>query len=154
MECTRYLEDYEIGETRTTLGRTITETDFVIHAGHSGDFFPHHMDAEFMRESEFGGRIAHGTLVFTVGIGLAATEINPVAFSYGYDRLRFVKPVFIGDTIRTRTQILRKQDDPRRPQMGRLFEQVEVLNQRDETVLACEHLYLVEKRGVAPSNAG
>ena len=54
--------------------------------------FPHHMDAEFTKTTPFGQRIAHGTLVFSVGVGLTATLINPVAFSYGYDRLRFVKP--------------------------------------------------------------
>lgn len=142
----RHFEDIEIGESRTTYGRTITETDFVVHAGHTGDFFPHHMDAEFMAQSEFGARIAHGTLVFSVGIGLTATEINSLAFSYGYDRLRFVKPVLIGDTIRTRVTAKRKEDDPKRVTMGRLFEAVEVLNQRDEVVLACEHIYIVEKR--------
>jgi acyl dehydratase len=145
----RHFEDIEIGESRVTYGRTITETDFVVHAGHTGDFFPHHMDAEFMARSEFGARIAHGTLVFAVGIGLTATEINPLAFSYGYDRLRFVRPVLIGDTIRTRVTSARKEDDPKRAHMGRLHETVEVLNQRDEVVLACEHIYIVEKRKAA-----
>src|SRR4029078_4931040 len=46
MEQTLFYEDYVIGDVRTTHGRTITETDFVVHAGHSGDFFPHHLDAE------------------------------------------------------------------------------------------------------------
>ena len=105
MEQTTYFEDYEIGSQRVTYGRTITETDFVVHAGHTGDFFPHHMDAEFMKTQPFGQRIAHGTMVFSIGVGLTASVINPVAFSYGYDRLRFVKPVFIGDTIHTRTTI-------------------------------------------------
>lgn len=146
MERTRYLEDYEIGESRETFARTITETDFVVHAGHTGDFFPHHMDAEFMARSEFGGRIAHGTMIFAIGIGLTATEVNPVAFSYGYDRLRFIRPVFIGDTIRTRVTAARIEDDPKRAHSGRLFEKVEVLNQRDEVVLACEHIYVVERR--------
>ena len=146
MERTRYLEDYQIGESRKTFGRTITETDFVVHAGHTGDFFPHHMDAEFMAKSEFGGRIAHGTMVFAIGIGLTATEVNPVAFSYGYDRLRFIRPVFIGDTIRTRVTAARIEDDAKRPHSGRLFEKVEVLNQRDEVVLACEHIYVVERK--------
>ncbi len=49
MEQTTYFEDYELGHERITYGRTITETDFVVHAGHTGDFFPHHMDAEFMK---------------------------------------------------------------------------------------------------------
>ena len=150
MERARHFEDYELGETRTTFARTITETDFVVHAGHTGDFFPHHMDAEFMRGSQFGGRIAHGTMVFAIGIGLTATEVNPKAFSYGYDRLRFVRPVLIGDTIRTRVTTARKEDDPKRPGSGRLFETVEVLNQRDEVVLVCEHIYIVERRE-APS---
>jgi monoamine oxidase len=146
MEQTTYFEDYEIGQSRLTTGRTITETDFVVHAGHTGDFFPHHMDAEFMKSTPFGQRIAHGTLVFSIGIGLTATIINPVAFSYGYDRLRFVKPVFIGDTIRTRTTIVQKEDDPKRPNSGRVFERCEVLNQREEVVLAADHIYIVERR--------
>ncbi|MFV0411332.1 MAG: MaoC/PaaZ C-terminal domain-containing protein [Paracoccus sp. (in: a-proteobacteria)] len=149
MEITHYFEDIEPGESRITFGRTITETDFVVHAGHTGDFFPHHMDAEFMGASEFGQRIAHGTMVFAIGIGLTATVINPVAFSYGYDRLRFVRPVFIGDTIRTRVTVARKEDDPKRAGAGRLFEKVEVLNQHDQTVLACEHIYIIQKRGAA-----
>ena len=146
MEQTTYFEDYEIGSGRVTYGRTITETDFVVHAGHTGDFFPHHMDAEFMKTQGFGQRIAHGTLVFSIGVGLTASVINPVAFSYGYDRLRFVKPVFIGDTIHTRTTIAAKEDDPKRADMGRVFERMEVVNQRDEVVLVADHIYIVERR--------
>ncbi len=143
---TMYFQDYEIGTGRESFGRTITETDFVVHAGHTGDFFPHHMDAEFCKAQEFGQRIAHGTMVFAIGVGLTAHEINPVAFSYGYERLRFVRPVHIGDTIRSRTTIVRKEDDPRRLDRGRVFEKLEVLNQHDQVVLAAEHIYLVEKK--------
>ncbi|HWP40030.1 MAG TPA: MaoC/PaaZ C-terminal domain-containing protein [Tepidisphaeraceae bacterium] len=142
----RYFEDIEIGHTFTTHGRTITEADIVFHAGHTGDFFPHHMDAEFAKTTPFGQRIAHGTMTFAIGIGLRASRINPAGFSYGYDRLRFIKPVFIGDTIRTRVRVVNKQDDPRRPEYGRVTEHVEVLNQRDEVVLACEEISLVLKR--------
>jgi acyl dehydratase len=138
-------DDYVVGSQRLTHGRTITETDFVVHAGHSGDFFPHHLDAEFMKSSPFGQRIAHGTMTFTIGIGLTATLINPVAMTYGYDRLRFPKPVFIGDTLRSRVTIDRKEDDPKRATHGRVIEKVEVLNQRGECVLACEHILLVER---------
>jgi acyl dehydratase len=143
---TRYLEDYALGEARETFGRTITETDFVVHAGHTGDFFPHHVDAEFAKRQPSGQRIAHGTMVFAIGIGLTASEINPVAFSYGYDRLRFVKPVFIGDTIRSQVSITSVEADPKRPGFGRVTEHVDIVNQRDETVLACDHLHLVERR--------
>jgi acyl dehydratase len=146
MEQTIYFEDYQIGSSRITSGRTITETDFVVHAGHTGDFFPHHMDAEFMKTTPFGQRIAHGTLVFSVGVGLTASVINPVAFSYGYDRLRFIKPVFIGDTIKTRTTISAREDDPKRPDSGRVIERCEVINQHGEVVLVADHIYIVERR--------
>lgn len=149
MEQTTYFEEYEIGHERVTYGRTITETDFIVHAGHTGDFFPHHMDSEFMKQSEFGQRIAHGTMVFAIGIGLTASIINPVAFSYGYDRLRFVKPVFIGDTIHSRVTIAAKEDDPKRPEVGRVVERTEVLNQHGEVVLVTDHIHIVERKNKA-----
>ena len=76
-----------------------------------------------------------------------AGEINPEAFSYGYDRVRFIKPVFIGDTITSRCTVKEKRDDPKRPALGVVIELVEALNQRGETVLAAEHLLLVKRRG-------
>jgi acyl dehydratase len=146
MQETQYFEAYQVGATRSTFGRTMTETDFVVHAGHTGDFFPHHTDAEFMKTQPFGQRIAHGTMVFAIGVGLTASRVNPVAFSYGYDRLRFIKPVFIGDTIHTRLTIAKKEPDPKRADHGRVWELTEVLNQHSEVVLACEHIYLVQRQ--------
>lgn len=146
IEQTHYFEDYDLGSQRMTTGRTMTETDFVVHAGHTGDFFPHHMDSEFAKTLPGGQRIAHGTMIFSIGIGMTASFINPVAFSYGYDRLRFVRPVHIGDTIRTRVTISAKEDDPKRADRGRVIERCEVLNQRDEVVLAADHILLVERK--------
>ncbi|NHT77304.1 acyl dehydratase [Rhizobium sp. PP-F2F-G38] len=146
IEQTLYFEDYDLGHQRLTTGRTMTETDFVVHSGHTGDFFPHHMDSEFAKTLPGGQRIAHGTMIFSIGIGMTASLINPVAFSYGYDRLRFVRPVHIGDTIRTRVTISAKEDDPKRADRGRVIERCEVLNQRDEVVLAADHILLVERK--------
>jgi len=142
----QFYEDYEVGFMRKTLGRTITETDIVIHAGQTGDFFPHHMDAEWCATQDFKQRIAHGTLIFSVAIGMTAGAINMRAMSSGYDRLRFVKPVFIGDTIHVRASIIDKRDHPKRATHGVVVEKIEAFNQRDETVMACEHLYLVERK--------
>jgi acyl dehydratase len=146
MTKTEYFEDYAVGAQRNTSGRTITETDVVFHAGHSGDYFPHHVDAEFARESSFGRRVAHGTMTFAIGVGLTAGQINPVAFTFGYDRLRFPKPVFIGDTIHTRITIKEKQADAKRPDCGRVIEACEVINQRGEVVLYCEHILIVQMK--------
>lgn len=141
-----FFEDYQIGHQRETIGRTITETDVVIHAGHTGDFYPHHLDAEWCKTQPFGQRIAHGTMIFSIGVGMTAGEINPEAFSYGYDRLRFIKPVYIGDTIKVRVTIKDKKDHAKRPEYGVVTELCEVINQRGEVVLACEHLLMVNKR--------
>jgi acyl dehydratase len=144
----QFFEDYEVGSVRETPGRTITETDIVLHAGQSGDFYPHHVDAEWCKTQDFGQRIAHGTLVFTVAIGLTAGEVNPHALSYGYDRLRFIKPVFIGDTLHVRVTLKEKRDSPKRPAYGVVVELVQAFNQRQEVVLACEHLLMVRRKGV------
>lgn len=146
MIVSKCFEEYEVGAARETLGRTITESDIVIHAGQTGDFYPHHMDADWCKTQSFGQRIAHGTLIFSVAVGMTAGEVNPEAFSYGYDRLRFIKPVFIGDTIHVRVTIKDKRDAPKSAGHGIVVELCEVLNQQGATVLACEHLLMVKRK--------
>ena len=142
-----YFEDYEVGSSRTSIGRTITETDIVVHAGQTGDFFPHHMDAEWCKTQPFGARMAHGTLVLSVSVGMLAGEINESAMSYGYDKVRFIAPVYIGDTITSKAEIIAKRDHAKRPEdFGMVDEQVSVMNQRGETVIAFTHLYLVNRK--------
>ena len=141
-----YFEGLEINSVRETMGRTITETDIVIHAGQTGDFFPHHMDAEWCKTQPFKQRIAHGTLIFSIAIGLTASVINEVAITYGYERLRFLKPVFIGDTIKVKVAIKEKKDY-KKPGYGLITELLEAFNQHNELVMICEHILLVEKAG-------
>ena len=141
----KYFEEFQLDEKRLTKGRTVTETDIVIHAGQSGDFFPHHMDEEWCKTQPFKKRIAHGTLIFTVAVGLTADLINDVSMTYGYDRIRFTKPVFIGDTIKVSVTIKEKKDH-KKPGFGIVNELLEVLNQHNEVVMICEHLLLVEKK--------
>jgi len=145
-----FFEDYVVGATRQTTGRTVTEADIVLHAGQTGDFFPHHMDAEWCATQPFGKRVAHGTLVMSMAVGMTAGDINPRAMSYGYDRVRFVRPVFIGDTITVRAEITGLADHRRRPEtQGMVEETVTATNQAGEVVLALVHLYVAEKRGAA-----
>jgi acyl dehydratase len=147
-----FFEDYVPGTSRTTTGRTVTEADIVLHAGQTGDFFPHHMDAEWCATQPFERRMAHGTLVMSMAVGMTAGDINPRAMSYGYDRVRFVRPVFIGDTITVRAEITGLADHRRRPEaLGMVEETVTVTNQAGEVVLVLVHLYVVEKRGSAPA---
>src|SRR5215217_4670705 len=141
----KYFEEFVTGHQRLTKGRTITETDIVIHAGQTGDFFPHHMDEEWCKTQPFKKRIAHGTLIFSVAVGMTATVINEVAMTYGYERLRFIKPVFIGDTIKVKVTIQDKKDH-KKPQYGLITELVETFNQNNELVMLCEHILLSERK--------
>jgi acyl dehydratase len=145
-----FFEDYVIGSTRRTTGRTVTEADIVLHAGQTGDFFPHHMDAEWCATQPFGRRVAHGTLIMSMAVGMTAGDINPRAMSYGYDRVRFVRPVFIGDTITVTAEITGLADHRRRPEaLGMVEETVTATNQAGDVVLALVHIYVVEKRTAA-----
>ncbi len=142
-----HFEEYVLGSTRTSSGRTVTEADIVLHAGQTGDFFPHHMDAEFAKTLPGGQRMAHGTLILSMSVGMLAGEINEQAMSYGYDRVRFIRPVHIGDTITSRSEIVAMRDHAKRPDLyGMVDEKVEVTNQNGEVVIAFVHVYLVNRR--------
>jgi len=142
----KFFEEYVIGCARRSAGRTITEADIVLHAGQTGDFYPHHVNAEWCATQPIKQRIAHGTLIFSVGIGMTAGDINPLAISYGYDRLRFLKPVYIGDTITVQATITGKREHSKRIDQGVVIEHIEVVNQRSEPVLVCDHLHLVQRK--------
>jgi len=107
-----YFEDYEVGGVKESRSRTITEADIVNFAGLSGDFVELHMSEEYAKKGPFGRRIAHGALIFSISTGMMV-QMTPhqeaiVAF-YGVDKLRFVAPVFIGDTIHVSQKIVEKQ---------------------------------------------
>ena len=142
-----YFEDYEVGKEIRSSSRTVTEADIVNFAGITGDWNPIHTDEEFARKSVFGRRIAHGTLTFAIMTGLFARlgiiERTIVAF-YGVDRLRFIKPVFIGDTLTAIAKVIEKED---RGNAGMIVMEASAVNQRNEIVLSSVVRFLVKKRG-------
>lgn len=139
----RYFEAHEDGETFTVADRrTITEADIVNFAGVSGDFHPLHTSAAVAEDTEFGERIAHGNLVFSVAVALVA-DMNPKAFSYGFDDLRFVRPVPIGTTITVHREIV--ETEVHDEDLGRVVYEYDVENEDGETVVACDHITLVER---------
>jgi acyl dehydratase len=142
MDTDRYYEAYEVGESKVSQARTVTEADVVNYAGVSGDFHPYHTDAEFAGDSEFGGRIAHGLLVLSIAAALEAPE-NKHAFLYGFESMRFVRPTMLGDTIRVESEVTDKRD--RSEDYGIVTTRLDVKNQDDETVLACDRLLMVER---------
>jgi 3-hydroxybutyryl-CoA dehydratase len=145
----KYFEDFPIGEVHTTRGRTITETDVVNFAGLSGDFFELHMDEEFAKTTAFGRRIAHGALIFSISTGLMVQMnlLNDtlIAF-YGIEKLRFVKPVFIGDTVHVVKKVAEVME--RGAARGVVTFSTSVLNQRDEPVLVYSDKLVIKRRPI------
>lgn len=142
-----YYEDFDTERQFVSRGRTITEADVVLFAGVSGDFVELHTNEEYAKQSLFGRRIAHGALIFSVSTGLT-TQMNLVddtllAFS-GVDKLRFVQPVFIGDTIRVRKRVLERQEMGEG--RGVIVFETKVINQQEETVLVYHDKLLVKRR--------
>ena len=141
----RFFEDIAVGEEYQSPGRTVTEGDIVLFAGLSGDYNVVHTDAEFMKTTIFGERIAHGLLVVAIQSGLfnRATREWATLGPQGF-RWKFKGPVRIGDTVHLVARVAAKRDSD---QAGHGVVSVErqVLNQRGEVVQEGEVDLLVEK---------
>ena len=124
------LRDVPIGA-RATFTKTVSESDVYAYAGISGDFSPNHVDEEYMKGGRYGTRIAHGTLLMGFMSAAAARLYLGRTVSLGYDRVRFVKPVFFGDTVTTEYTV-REIDSEKK----RVYADVTLTNQRGETVAA------------------
>jgi acyl dehydratase len=138
---TGYYEDLEVGMRGRSRGRTITEADVVGFAGLSGDWHPLHTDAEYAARGPFGTRIGHGMLTLAVTSGLMTLSAEAVEAFYGMDRVRFLRPVRLGDTIRVETQV--EEKIAREDGGGRVVLKVEVINQSEQLVLALQMIFLV-----------
>ena len=146
----KYFGELRIGETFITHRRTVTEADVVNFAGISGDFFYAHMDDIAAKSSLFEKRVAHGYFVLSAAAGLFVDPApGPVLANYGLEGLRFVKPVYIGDTIRARLtckQKTAKEDREGQVPQGVVHWDVEVTNQDAEPVAVYTILTLVARK--------
>lgn len=149
-----YFEDYSIGQTLTTRGRTITEADIVAFAGLTGDYNPMHTDAEYMKSSVFGQRIAHGMLALSYAVGqvyqLGFLEGRVIAFR-GLE-MKFSLPVFIGDTLHVEIEIAEKKDMLRLGG-GMITAAVKIVNQQGKVVQAGDWSILVVSRAAEAKSA-
>jgi oxepin-CoA hydrolase/3-oxo-5,6-dehydrosuberyl-CoA semialdehyde dehydrogenase len=145
----KHFEELEVGETWVTHRRTVTEADVTNFAGVSGDFFYAHVDEIAARESIFERRVAHGYFVISAAAGLFVDPApGPVLANYGLEGLRFVKPVYVGDTIQVRLACKSKAaKDDREDQVpqGVVSWDVEVVNQDGEAVAVYTVLTLVKR---------
>lgn len=132
-----YFEEFAPGQKITTAGRTITESDIVTFAGFSGDFNQIHTDAVYSQSSPAGQRVAHGLLVLSIASGLTVQTglmEGTVVYFREINDWKFIKPVFIGDTIHVDIEVLETKE-LRRTGTGLVTIQLDVRNQESETVM-------------------
>lgn len=132
-----YFEEFETGQKIISAGRTVTESDIVSFAGLSGDFTQIHIDAEFSKTSPAGQRVAHGLLGLSIASGLAVqTGVleGTVIYFREISDWKFVKPIYIGDTIHVELEVLETKA-MRRIGGGAVDILLSVINQNDETVM-------------------
>ena len=133
----RTIHDVPVGKS-TRFSKTVSESDVYQFAGITGDLDANHVDEEFASKTSLGGRVAHGALI--LGYSSAAStrileDFEQPMVSVGYDRIRFLKPVYFGDTI-TVHYVISSLDASRE----RIVSRVEVKNQRDELVCVADHI--------------
>ena len=133
----KYFEEFETGMTFLSPGRTVTESDIVNFAGLSGDYTQIHTNVEFSKSTPVGQRVAHGLLGLSIASGLATRtgvlEGTVIAFRE-IREWKFIKTVFIGDTVRVSMHVLETKE-LRRMGGGLVNIELRLLNQNDETVM-------------------
>jgi acyl dehydratase len=144
----RLFEDFPVGTVCVTGGRTVDISDISMFAGLTGDHYPLHTDEQYASQTQFGGRIAHGPLTFSIAVGLVAlagflgeaiVALREVA------SIRALKPVRPGDTVHVRAEVV-AAEPARRPEQGILTFDYEVINQHDETVMTVRMVMLAKRR--------
>lgn len=144
-----YFEEFTVGQKFDhTIRRTITEADNVWFSALTHNPAPLHLDAEYMKQSEFGKPIVNSclTLAFMVGISVGETTVGTTVANLGWDEVRFPKPLFHGDTIHIQTEVLELRDSKSRPANGIVIFAHRAYNQHDELVGECKRSALMHRK--------
>lgn len=132
-----YFEEFSVGQKITSVARTVAESDILTFAGLTGDYNQIHTDAEFAKGTQFGGRIAHGLLGLSLAVGLlmrtGVLEGTVLAFREIIE-WKFIKPVFIGDTLHVEMEVKELKPMPRIGG-GQALVALDVKNQKNETLM-------------------
>lgn len=150
----KFFEDFAVGDVLLTRGRTVDLGDLTAFAGLTGDYYPLHTDEEYAKKTRFGTRIAHGPLTFAIAVGLVGMSGfygNAIVALLEVERLKALKPVFPGDTVRVHAEVLELGAGDN-PKYGVLHVKYSVRNQREEEVMAFKQVMLARRRPVGADN--
>ena len=146
-----YFEEFSPGmRFEHVLRRTVTEADNLFFSALTHNPAALHLDEEYMKGTEFGSRIVNScfTLSLMVGVSVADTTLGTTVANLGWDEVRFPKPVFTGDTLRTETVVHEMRESHSRPGAGIVVFVHRCFNQRGEEVAVCKRTALMKRRAV------
>ena len=141
-------ESFKVGDKLTTNSITVTETHIVGFAGLTGDYYPLHVNEEYAKKTQFGGRIAHGPLTFCLAVGLVGqSELfgGAIMAFLGCDALRLLAPVKIGDTIKVITEVVDNRPTSKNDR-GITVINYTVVNQEDEPILTSKMNFMMRRK--------
>ena len=145
-----FFEEFRVGQVfEHPIRRTITETDNVLFSTMTHNPAPLHIDEEYCRaHSEFGQRVVNSclTLGLMVGISVNDTTLGTTVANLGWDEVRFPQPLFHGDTLHVRSEVLEMRDSRSRPHNGIVIFEHRAYNQRDELVGVCKRTALMMRK--------
>ncbi len=150
----QHFEDFAVGDTVRTPGRTVDIADITAFAGLTGDHYPLHVDEEYGRGTRFGGRIAHGPLTFGFAVGLVALSGflgEAIVAFLECQNLRALAPVHPGDTVRVHAKVAETEPGSN-PKYGTLRIDYTVINQKDEEVMRFRMVLLARRRPPVEDN--
>lgn len=145
----RFYGEWSVGDTIAhDVVRTVTETDNLLMSALTHNTQPLHLDAEAARDTEFGQILVNSCFTFSlmVGVSVPDTTVGTLVANLGFTDVVFPKPVFIGDTLRTETEVIALRESKSRPDAGLVTFRHVSTNQRGETVARCERTVLMRKR--------
>ncbi|MDN4633198.1 MaoC family dehydratase [Sphingomonas sp. PsM26] len=146
-----WFEQLEVGQTFAhAIRRTVTETDNLLFSTLTHNPAQLHLDAEYMKDSDYGRIIVNSTftLGLMVGVSVGDTTLGTAVANLGWDEVRFPAPVFIGDTLRIETEVVDLRESRSRPDAGIVTFVHRAFNQRDELVATCKRTGLQRKTPV------
>jgi len=145
----RYFDEWQVGDRiEHSVRRTVTETDNVLISTLTHNPQPLHLDHEAAAQSEFGQPLVNSVFTFglMIGVSVEDTTLGTLVANLGYDALKFPKPVFVGDTLRSESECVAVRESKSRPKAGIVTWAHRSFNQRDELVCECTRTALLLKK--------
>jgi itaconyl-CoA hydratase len=148
----RYFEDFVVGDVyEHPLGRTVTETDNIWTTLLTQNTAPIHFDAHYAAQTEFGRRLVDSTFTLALVTGQSVTDVSQnVMANLGWDEVRLPAPVFEGDTIYSRSEVLECRASRSRPEVGIVTVRTTGFNHEGTVVITFRRTLLVYRRGQGP----